>query len=424
MMGMLRLTRVALIAALLTLGCASARPTPAPAAGLQLVSSNQLDDRLTELTFTTDALADPVRVRVLLPADAAQNPERRYPALYLLHGSDGDATVWTDQGDAEELTKDYGMVVVMPDGGSEGWYTNWPGGRQPRWEDFHIRQLIPWIEAHEPVIAARSQRAIAGLSMGGFGAMSYAARHPDLFAAAASFSGALDLGVNGSHELGWITATDPWGSWTAGSQAAWRGHNPVDLAGNLRGVALWLAAGTGAAGGPFGGGGPDDAVEPVIHAETASFAARTAALGIARQYDDYGAGGHTWDYWQRDLRQTLPGIMAVFSHPVAMPSPWSFTATERDWAMRGYAVHAARDRLAFRTLSGVRTGGFTLATDGTTTVTTRAGYARGARYRVTLTPARKGGFVKRSVILRSSSGGRLRVTVPASARVTITRAAS
>jgi S-formylglutathione hydrolase FrmB len=423
MMRMLRLTRVALLAALLTLGCASATPVPAPAAGLRLVSSTRLDDRLTELTFTTDALADPVRVRVLLPADAAENPGRRYPALYLLHGSDGDATVWTDQGDAEALTKDYGMVVVMPDGGSEGWYTNWPGGRQPRWEDFHIRQLIPWIEANEPVIAARSQRAIAGLSMGGFGALSYAARHPDVFAAAASFSGALDVGVNGGHELGWIVSAQPWGPWS-GPQVDWRGHNPTDLAGNLRGVALWLAAGTGASGGPFGGGGPDDVVEPVIHAETASFAARTAALGITRQFDDYGAGGHEWDYWQRDLRQTLPGIMSVFSHPTALPTPWSFTATERVWTMRGYAVHATRDRLAFRTLSRVRTGGFTLQTDGATTVTTRAGYARGARYVVVTRPAQAGTLTKRSAILRASRAGRLVVRVPASARVTITRAAS
>lgn len=423
MMVMLRLTRAALLGALLTLACASAAPAAASgASGLRLVSSVPLDERLTELTFTTDALADPVHVRVLLPADAAENPGRRYPTLYLLHGSDGDATAWTDQGDAEALTKDYGMVVVMPDGGAEGWYTNWPNGSRPRWEDFHVEQLIPWIEAHEPVIAARSQRAIAGLSMGGFGALSYAARHPDVFAAAASFSGALDVGVNGGHELGWIVSAQPWGPWS-GPQVDWRGHNPTDLAGNLRGVALWLAAGTGAAGGPFGGGGPDDVVEPVIHAETASFAARTAALGIARQYDDYGAGGHEWDYWQRDLRQTLPGIMSVFSHPTALPAVWSFTATERDWTMRGYAVHAGRDRLAFRTLSRVRAGGFTLQTDGPTTVTTRAGYARGARYVVAMRPTTAGTFRKRSAIVRASRGGRLVIRLPASARVTITRAA-
>src|SRR4051812_27551258 len=110
MIGMLRLTRAALLAALLTLAWASAASA---ASGLTLVSSTPLDTRLTELTFTTDALAGTVRVRVLLPADAAEHPDRRYPALYLLHGSDGDATAWTDQGDAEALTKDYGMVVVM-----------------------------------------------------------------------------------------------------------------------------------------------------------------------------------------------------------------------------------------------------------------------------------------------------------------------
>jgi S-formylglutathione hydrolase FrmB len=416
MTGML----VNMLLALLTSALLALAPAPAAHGDLTLVSSTRLDDRATELTFRTPALAGPVRVRVLVPVDAAEHPERRYPALYLLHGSDGDASSWMDLGDAEAITKDYGMVVVMPDGGAEGWYTDGPGGVRPRWEDFHVRQLIPWIDAHEPTFAARSQRAVAGLSMGGFGAMSYAARHPDLFAAAASFSGALDLGVNGDHELGWIVSASPWGPWS-GPQVAWRGHNPADLAGNLRGLALWVASGNGDAGGPLGGGGSDDAVEPVIHAESSSFAQRTAALGIARQYDDYGAGGHGWAYWQRDLRQTLPGIMATFSHPRALPSPWSFTATEPVWTMRGYTVRAARDRLAFRTLSKVRTAGFVLRTDGPAVVTTRAGYARRARYAVTVRPLAGGAKTRR--VVRSTTGGRLVVTVPASASVRIERKA-
>lgn len=379
----------------------------AGAAGLTLLSSTALDDRLTELTFSSPSLADPVKVRVLVPREAAADPGARYPVLYLLHGSDADASNWTDQLDAEALTEGMGLVVVMPDGGSEGWYTNWPRGAKPRWEDFHVKELIPWIDAHEPVIAARSKRAIAGLSMGGFGAMSYAARHPDLFAAAASFSGAVDLGVP-KGIAPWLVSADPWGPWT-GPEIAWRGHNPYDLAENLRGVGLQLYTGEGDGG---------DDVEPVIFKESASLAARLADLGIPRTYVDYGRGGHDPELWTRDLSQALPWLTATFDHPVDPPARWSFLATERTWTMRGYTLRAARDRLAWRALSDVHARAFRVSTDGPTTVRTAKRYAHRARYRVTLRLT--SGRTRRSVV-RSAADGHLTIAVPGSARVGITR---
>lgn len=393
---------VVALAASCVLSVAGAR-----ADGLTLLSSTPLDDRLTELTFRSPSLADPVRVRVLVPREAAADPGARYPVLYLLHGSDADAANWTDQLDAEALTEGMGLVVVMPDGGSEGWYTNWPDGARPRWEDFHVKELLPWIDAHEPVVAARSKRAIAGLSMGGFGAMSYAARHPDLFAAAASFSGAVDLGTPAGI-ASWLVAADPWGPWT-GPSIAWRGHNPYDLAENLRGLALHIYTGEGDGG---------DDVEPVIFKESASLAARLAALGIPRTYVDYGRGGHDPGLWTRDLQQALPALMARLDHPVDPPARWSFKATERTWTMRGYTLRATRDRLAWRSLSDVRAGGFRVRTDGATTVWTSKRYARGARYRVVARLA--SGKVVRDV-RRASAAGRLAVKVRESARVEIVR---
>jgi S-formylglutathione hydrolase FrmB len=408
----LRLLRGALASVAVLLGPLGApvdASSTARASGLQLVGSVPIDARMRELTFRTPALADPVKVRVLVPRDAAAHPEARYPALYLLHGSGGDEQVWTNL-DAEALTEGLGLVVVMPDGGHDGWYTDWPGGAQPQWERFHVDQLIPWIDAHEPVIAARGKRAIAGLSMGGFGALSYAARHPDLFVAAASFSGALDLGVPADAGPS-LVGVQPWGPWD-GPQVRWRGHNPADLAGNLRGIALAIYTGEGDGG---------DAIEPVIHAESASFAQRAGALGIARQYVDYGRGGHDGELFRRDLQQALPGLMEVLDHPPDPPSPFSFTATEQAFAVRGYSVRAARDALAFRTLSRVRAAGFTVTTDSATTVVTARRYAARARYRVVVRP--RGGAAVVAV-LRSTAEGRLRIVVPGSASVGITRAAA
>src|SRR3954454_1424072 len=172
---------------------AAAAPAAPPAA---VVATQRLDPRLLELTIRTPALAAPTKVRVLLPDGYAASPRRRYPVLYLLHGAGDDAGAWTRSGDAERLTAGRPLIVVMPDGGRGGWYTNWyrdGGGGRPAWETYHVDQLIALVDRCFRTIAARHGRAIAGLSMGGFGALSYAARHPDLFAAAASFSGGVDL---------------------------------------------------------------------------------------------------------------------------------------------------------------------------------------------------------------------------------------
>jgi S-formylglutathione hydrolase FrmB len=395
-----------------------ASAAPDPAAGLVLTGQRRLDDRLSELTFRTPALADPVHVRVLVPREAAAHPERRYPALYLLHGRGGDASGWTRL-EAERVTARLPLVVVMPDGGASGWYTNWFGGGQPQWERFHVQQLIPWIDAHEPVIAARGKRAIAGLSMGGFGAMSYAARHPDLFVAAASYSGAVDLGAPSDRTRRLVRVT-PWGPWS-GPDIRWRGHNPVDLAGNLRGTDLAISSGDGRAGGPLGGG--EDPTEKLVHHQSAVLAARLARLGIARTYDDYGAGAHAGPYWTRDLAQTLPRLMEVFAHPPDPVSPFSFTATEATFSVRGYTVRCTRDALAFRTLSDVRAAGFTLRADAPATVTTARRYVRNARYRVRI---RRAGGRPVSRVVRAAPDGRLSLLVPARASVGISplRAAS
>jgi S-formylglutathione hydrolase FrmB len=216
-------------------------------------------------------------VRVLLPAGYGASPRRRYPVLYLLHGALNDQAAWTQQGDAEQLTAPYGVIVVMPDSGTSGgyvdWYNNGHGG-PPRWETYHINQLLPFIDRRFRTVARRTGRAIAGLSMGGFGAMSYAARHPDLFAAAASFSGAVD--TNNLLDVA-VTPVDvgPRGR----QEVRWRGHNPWDLAGNLKGMRLILRTGDGQPGGPFGGG---DVVEQVVHQMNVSFHQRLQRLPSPR----------------------------------------------------------------------------------------------------------------------------------------------
>src|SRR5690606_25000391 len=135
-------------------------------------------------------------VRITFPADYYATGVD-YPVLYLLHGgAGGSSRQWTSEGGAAEyITRNAPLITVMPDGGKVGWYTDWinqSAGAQS-WEHFHLYQLIPWIDWNLNTIDRKEGRAIAGLSMGGFGAIHYAQQRPDMFAFVASFSGALNL---------------------------------------------------------------------------------------------------------------------------------------------------------------------------------------------------------------------------------------
>jgi S-formylglutathione hydrolase FrmB len=282
----------------------------ANAGAINVVRHQRLDARLEQWTLRTPALSDPTHVRVLLPTGYRAAPRRRYPVLYLLHGADADYRAWTRYGDAEAITARAPVIVVMPDGGAQGWYTDWYAGDRtvaPRWEAYHIGELVPWVDATYRTIARRSGRAVAGLSMGGYGALSYAARHPGTFAAAASFSGALEIG-----------AADAWGPRST-NEARWRAHLPISIADRLRSLALIeLRTGNGQPGPLDHRGTARDCgaceLERFLHRGNVRMHERLRALGIRHTWDDYGPGTHDWPYWRRDLRETLPDIERVLAH--------------------------------------------------------------------------------------------------------------
>ena len=353
----------------------TATPARAAAGPLRLLSATRLDTRLQQFVFRTPALAQPTAVRVLFPAGYAAHKRRRYPVLYLLHGAQDDYASWTLKGEAEQLTAHYPMIVVMPDSGPTGGYVNWwrggPQG-QPEWETYHIDQLLPWIDRHLRTVGTRAGRAIAGLSMGGFGAMSYAARHPDLFAAVASFSGAVD--TNNPLDVA-VTPGAVFGP-RAAQEVRWRAHNPWDLAANLRGLNITIRTGNGQTGGPFGGG---DVIEFAVHQMSISFHERLLALGIPNVWDDYGPGGHLWPYWQRDLRETLPTLMSVFAHPRRPPAAFTYTAVEPEYDVYGWSVRLRRPALEFSTLRTAGPRRFSIDGSGASTVRTAPLYPPGER---------------------------------------------
>jgi putative tributyrin esterase len=144
---------------------------------------------LRDITFHSAALNRDMPYRVVLPADLAAG--RKMPVVYLLHGGGGGFRDWTNYSDVARFAEP-GMILVMPEGAAS-YYTNAVDPPQDRYEDFIVNDLISDVESKLPVATGRSNRAIIGLSMGGFGAVKLALRHPDLFVFAGGLSSAIDV---------------------------------------------------------------------------------------------------------------------------------------------------------------------------------------------------------------------------------------
>lgn len=143
------------------------------------------------LAILSPSMQTEVRLVVVTPDRASQ--EHRVPTLYLLHGHGGHHLTWFGiRPDLGDLADQYDMMIVCPDG-RNSWYWDSPRQSKMLYETFISEELPRYIDEHYPTIATARGRAITGLSMGGQGALWNALRHPDVFGAAGSMSGGVDL---------------------------------------------------------------------------------------------------------------------------------------------------------------------------------------------------------------------------------------
>ncbi|MEU9875851.1 alpha/beta hydrolase [Streptomyces phaeochromogenes] len=302
--------------------------------GARIIAEEEAGERLVDLTVDSPALGRTAKVRLLTPDGwEERRPGETWPTLYLLVGGDGNYKAWTEDYDArlQELPELRDVLVVMPEMPLFGFYSDWFNGGEggpPAVETFHLREVRPLLERR---YGAGVRRVAAGESQGGFGAVSYAARHPGLFRAVASYSGfvhplrhphAVRAGMT-YLGLDWRAV---WGDPVA-QRANWQAHDPYYLADRLRTTPVHLSGGDGREGvldppgtppdveipgledpaDPF----PEDAISPteiLMQRQSRSLATRLASVGAPVTTHFY-AGTHSPPYWKRELYSSLPMLL-------------------------------------------------------------------------------------------------------------------
>lgn len=164
---------------------------------------------IESLSLQSKILGKAVKYSIYLPADY-EVAQRRYPTLYLLHGYSDDETGWTQFGEVQKIANEAiakgdatQMIIAMPDAGVS-WYINDAAGKV-QFEDFFVKEFIPFIDSVYKTRNKKEYRAVAGLSMGGYGSLIYGMKHPELFAACAPLSAAVwnDEHIAGMPQTDW-----------------------------------------------------------------------------------------------------------------------------------------------------------------------------------------------------------------------------
>ena len=188
------------------------------------------DIELVIVVPTANTLADTPflvkgkKARKAAAKSSAANAMKAYPVVYLLHGAYGDAKTWVSiKPNLPEIADEKKMIFVTP-AALNSWYFDSPKLADFQYETFVSKDLVAYVDSHYPTIPRREARAISGLSMGGHGALFLAMRHKDVFGAAGSMSGGVDirpfpLNWNISDVLGEMAANmDSWNSHTVVNQ--------------------------------------------------------------------------------------------------------------------------------------------------------------------------------------------------------------
>jgi S-formylglutathione hydrolase FrmB len=372
----LRPARATLVIAFLAL-LAAFVPAAAGAAqrvdSFDLPSNGNVDLSATRLNKTTKLTAN-----VLLPDGYDENPTKQWPVFYLLAGVGDNAGSWLDpaKGNVRKVAKDFPGIIVMPESG-RGYFTDWWRGgtrKGSAWERYYLDEVVPQMEAKYRILPGRQNHAIGGISMGGYGAITFGAALPTYFGNLVSMSGLLDSQSNNTY---YVLPADQGSKYERvfgpryGPYATMR--NPLKLVDNIAHSRAYISVGNGKISSrvPFNlaawttGSIAEQGAR--IQALGWSYAAKRAGVDVV--YSGH-TGVHDWPYWRAEFaRLRTAGVFA--------PTPADDPTTVTDWTYRTMAPHGNMWGLGFKFAAPttvvetfVRSGATLTATgQGTVTIT-------------------------------------------------------
>jgi len=249
------------------------------------------------VAFESKLVGASLPYHVVLPADYQRESAKqtRYPVLILLHGLGGSAGDWvSERARLAEHAAEHRLVIVVPEG-RDAWYTDSATVAAEKFETYFVAELLPDVERRFRTHARREGRAVAGLSMGGYGALKFAFKHPDKFALAASMSGALAA-------ASWVPSESlPEFVRPSLSRAFGGADSPARAANDLFRLAREVAP-------ERVGALPylylDCGTEDFLIGNNRDFSALLLERKIPHEYRQL-PGGHTWPYWDQQVREIL-----------------------------------------------------------------------------------------------------------------------
>lgn len=210
-----------------------------------------------------------------------------FPVFYLLHGLSDDHTVWTRRTSIERYVENLPMIVVMPNGG-RSFYTDSKTCTTAAYESYIVKDLLGFVDNTFQTVSSREGRVIGGLSMGGYGSLKLALKHPDLFCAAVSHSGAAGFASRGfSEDEEWgrewipIFGKDPQG----GDEDVFALAEKTD-----RSMLPALRI--------------DCGVDDFLIEDNRLFHQHLEKLSIPHEYEEF-SGEHNWAYWDIHVQEAI-----------------------------------------------------------------------------------------------------------------------
>jgi S-formylglutathione hydrolase FrmB len=245
--------------------------------------------RVKTVSFESSLVGKALPYEVVLPRGygyALITSRKRYPVLYLLHGWSGHPQGWLTETKLTDYAARYQVIVVLPEG-NNGWYTDSATMSADKYESYILQELIPDVDNRFRTLKQREARAVAGLSMGGYGALKFGLKHPDLFAFSASMSGAFDAPVR----------MDDYSI----KQVFGDADNPARAANDLFRLAGNLSADKVAALPYFYF---DCGTEDPWLKTNRELSKLFSEHNIAHEYREL-PGGHDWKYWDKQVQEIL-----------------------------------------------------------------------------------------------------------------------